>query len=76
MTAAPIISTALWSPEDAYHHLKKTFDQACRLDVGLMDSYMAMAEAATDRAEEIEIMREGLRSTVKERYPFKLGGSA
>lgn len=72
MIVIPLSTTSLWSPDQVYKHLKETFDQACKLDPGLMDSYIAMAVAAVDRTEEIEIMREGLRSTVKQRYPFTL----
>lgn len=72
MIVIPMSTTSLWSPDQAYNHLKATFESACKLDPGLMESYMAMAVAAVDRTEEIAIMREGLRSTVKERYPFEL----
>lgn len=38
-----------------------------------MEPWFPLIVAATDRAEEIAIMREALRSTVAQRYPYTMG---
>lgn len=64
-TALP---TAGWTPEEAAHHLAGTFDTACKIWPDIMEPYVVrMAEA--DEEMKIEIIRHGLRDTVKTRFP-------
>lgn len=61
------LKPALWTPEEAKHHLTGTFDQAVRLWPDLMDPYVVLLiEASPDQ--EVDIMRRALRETVLRRY--------
>lgn len=65
---------AEWTPAEALAHLRFTFEQACIAHSELMESYIVMrVDAAGDPAQEMEVMRQALRDTVKKRYPFTMG---
>lgn len=58
---------AQWSEEEVMHHLTDTFDRACRMWPDIMEPYVVdLADAPADHHK--EIMRRGLRDTVKYRY--------
>lgn len=65
-------SPALWSTDEAYRHLKATFDEACASHPGVMEPYIVLLSEAWTREDEIRTMREGLRKTVTVRYPGAL----
>lgn len=61
------LPTAQWTPEEARHHLDGTFEIACKSWPDLMEPYVVrLAEASEDA--KVEIMRCGLRETVKQRH--------
>lgn len=64
------ISPALWTEEEARHHLATTFDHVCRGWPGMMQPYEVMLADAPDDAASMEIMRTGLRETISLRFPF------
>lgn len=57
-----------WTEEEALEHLRQTFDRACFAHPDLMEPYMVRLESAPE-LEHKEIMRSGLRETIKQRYP-------
>jgi hypothetical protein len=55
-----------WTPDEAKHHLTLTFDQCVKAWPDLMEPYVVqLIEAGPD--EEVEIMRRGLRETIRQR---------
>lgn len=55
-----------WTPAEAFHHLKGTFDRAAKQHPELFEQYQVMLADAEDEA---SIMREALRETFTSRYP-------
>ena len=67
------IKVANWTPAEALAHLRLTFEEACMRNPDLMERYIVMrVEVGDDPVQETAIMREGLRTTIAERYPFTL----
>ena len=60
-----------WTPEEAYEHLKRTFSTACRQFPDIMEPWVIRADGTADWKEHQEIMREGLRRTIRERWPIE-----
>jgi len=65
------LPVAKWTSEEAFHHLDETFTRAISERPDLMEPYLVkLAEAQTEE-EGAAIMRQGLRETIKLRYPLK-----
>lgn len=58
-----------WTPDFAYEHLKNTFTQQFHEHPDLLEPYVLRLDTAS-KTEKIEIMRDGLRKTIKQRYPL------
>lgn len=58
-----------WTSEEGFAHLTATFDEAARAFPGLLERYVIMLADASEDGEKIDIMRRGLRETIKARYP-------
>ena len=58
-----------WTEEEYFAHLMTTFFEASRMFVDVMERYVTYHGQTEDRDEQIEIMRAGLRETVKDRHP-------
>lgn len=56
-----------WTEEEAAAHLAATFDTAAREFPDLMEPYVILLADADD-ATKVQIMRRGLRETVRSRY--------
>lgn len=59
-----------WTSEEAYEHLRHTFDIACRQFPDIMEPWIIRADGIDDWREHQEIMREALRRTISERWPL------
>ena len=56
--------------EDAFWHLKRTFDDACKDFPEIMEPHLNRSAGIDGRAEILEFMRSALRETVNQRYPL------
>lgn len=68
LTVINLSSTHLWAADQAYRHLKRTFDLACKEHIAIMEPHLPAVVGATERKDEIEAMREALKATIKQRY--------
>lgn len=57
---------------EAFEHLSETFDMACRNFPDVMEPYVVRMADITDRSEQKELMRAGLRETFCKRFPSQL----
>ena len=56
---------------NGFKHLSQTFEAAEKAHPDLMEPYsVLLGEAREDAAERMEIMRRGLRETIKRRMPM------
>jgi hypothetical protein len=62
------LSPSLWTPEEANYHLKLTFNSSVEMWPDIMEPYVVMLADCSSPEEKVEIMRRGLRETVKERF--------
>lgn len=62
------LPTAEWAEEEAFSHLKKTFDLACRDFPEILEPYVNRTDGLS-AAESKNLMREGLRDTFNQRWP-------
>lgn len=58
-----------WSDEEVFLHLKGTFDAAARAHPDVLEPYITILVETDDLTEQQKIMRDGLRSTFKQRFP-------
>lgn len=58
-----------WTKAEAHWHLVQTFNTACKWHPDLMEPYMIQLAEAIGEERQMEVMRQGLRSTFNERYP-------
>lgn len=58
-----------WTAEEGIAHLAATFDEAARTFQALFEPYQILLGDAPDEADRVDIMRRGLRETIKARYP-------
>jgi len=63
-------SPAAWTHEAIKAHLSETFSIAAKQFPALLEPYEILLADAHDDAARVEIMRRGLRETIKERYPM------
>ena len=59
--------TTAWTPEAVLAHLTDTFSTTAKQFPALLEPYEIMLADAHDDAARVEIMRRGLRETIKER---------
>jgi hypothetical protein len=59
------------TPDEAYAHLKETFDLNCRWFPDVMEPYAIRAADLTDRSDLTEVMRSALRETFTQRFPLR-----
>lgn len=56
---------------NGFDHLSQTFEAAEKAHPDLMEPYTVLLSQATENAaERMEIMRRGLRETIRRRYPL------
>lgn len=64
------LDVAEWTPEEAAHHLGGTFDRCARIWPDILAPYVTMLADAPPGSE-VEIMRNALRDTIRQRYPLR-----
>jgi hypothetical protein len=62
-----------WSEEQAFAHLRDTFDAAAKAFPDIMEPYVLRLDGLTDQNEITNVMRQGMRETIKQRYPLREG---
>lgn len=60
-----------WTVEEQEHHLRETFEQACRGYPDMMEPYVVRISDLTDLAEIESFMRSALAETIRARFPLK-----
>lgn len=63
-------NTTKWTPEAVKAHLAETFSLAAKQFPDLLEPYQILLGDATEDADQVEIMRRGLRETIGKRYPL------
>lgn len=58
-----------WTAEEGLAHITGTFDEAARAFPALFEPYVILLADAEDDAAKMNIMRRGLRETIKARHP-------
>lgn len=61
---------SVWTPEAIYAHLSETFTLVGKQFPSLLEPYEILLADAHDDAARVEIMRRGLRETIRQRYPL------
>jgi hypothetical protein len=65
------LPVAQWTPAEARHHTQATFDACARMWPDLMEPYANRLLDELQPEERQQIMRQGLRETIKKRFPLR-----
>jgi hypothetical protein len=69
-------NTTKWTPEMVLQHLAETFTLVGKQFPALLEPYEILLADAHDDADRVEIMRRGLRETIRQRYPMHTQAAA